>query len=224
MTEGQLESWHSSTYAAEWAGDDVLSNLLELPRRISLALTQDADLDVTHVVDLGSGHGPYLELFLRAFPEATGTWVDSSEAMRDLATERLADFGDRIDFVLGDLEQLDGIDLPQAEVIVTSRVLHHFSPESLQRFYRTVHELVSPGGFFFNLDHIGPPGDWDARYRRIRKQFIGERKQKLAPHRHDYALSDVPDHLGWIAEAGFETPDVPWRTFYTVLLAARHAG
>jgi SAM-dependent methyltransferase len=217
----ELESWHSAEYAAEWTGDDVLEELLDLPRRISAALVADAELDVAHVVDLGSGHGPYLELFLRRFPDARGTWLDSSEAMRGLAEERLGPFGGRVRFVLADVERLDEAPLEPADVVLTSRVLHHFSPEALRHVYRAAHDLLAPGGFFFNLDHVGGPDGWEQRYRRIRPEFTGPRRQPLRPHRHDFPLSPVEEHLGWIAAAGFERPDVPWRTLYTALLAAR---
>ncbi len=31
----------------------------------------------------------------------------------------------------------------------------------------------------------------------------------------------IDDHLAWVEAAGFEHPDVPWRTFYTALIVAR---
>ncbi len=219
--ESGLESFESTEYAAEWVDDDVLADLLDLPRRISAALVTDAGIRVHRVLDIGSGHGPYLALFLRTFPNARGTWTDSSEAMRELAHEPLAEFGDRIEYVLADAERLDEADLKPADVVLTSRVFHHFSPESLQRTYRAVHDLVAPGGFFFNLDHIGPAEGWEARYRRIRPQFTGQRKRPLKPHRHDFPLRPIREHLGWLEQAGFEPPDVPWRTLYTALIAAK---
>jgi SAM-dependent methyltransferase len=221
--EQQIESWESGAYALEWASDDVLAGLLDLPRRISAALVADSGIEVRHVVDLGSGQGTYLECLLRAFPDARGTWVDANEAMRELARERLAGFGERVTYALGDVKELDGLGLDRADVIVSSRVLHHFSAVSLQRLYAAAHGLLTPGGFLFNLDHVSAPGEWDARYRRIRDRFTGSRKRELKPHRHDYALAAPDDHLRWIAGAGFETPDVAWRTFYTVLLVARRA-
>jgi trans-aconitate methyltransferase len=221
VTGEGLGSWLSEDYVAEWVGDDVLADMLTLPRRISAALVADSGLQVSRVADLGSGHGPYLELLLDTFPQASGTWVDSSAAMLEQALAGLARFGDRIEYVLRDLEEIGEADVPPCEVVVSSRVLHHFSPESLQRFYRTAHELVVPGGFFFNLDHVGASAGWEQRYRSIRDQFTGARKRSLQRHRHDYPLSLADDHQRWLAEAGFEAPDLPWRTFYTVLVAAR---
>ena len=221
MTAEQLVSWQSREYVAEWAGDDVLADLLALPRRISVALVADAGLPIRRVIDLGSGAGPYLGVFLRAFADARGTWVDSSEPMQQLARERLEPIVDRVDWVLGDAERLDTLELPRADVVVTSRMAHHFSPESLQRFYGDVFELLEPGGFFFNLDHFGAPPGWEARYRRIREQFTGPRRRELQPHRHDYPLTQIGEHLAWLERAGFEPGDTPWRTFYSALVAAR---
>ena len=84
-----------------------------------------------------------------------------------------------------------------------------------------MHDLVEPGGWLFNLDHFASPEGWEARYRRIRRQFTGQPRRDLPPHRHDHPFQAIPDHLRWIAEAGFEAPDVPWRAFYTALVAAR---
>jgi trans-aconitate methyltransferase len=221
MTTGELGSWHSDDYVTDWIGADVLADLLALPRRLSAALVADSGHSVEHVVDLGAGHGPYLEVFLDAFPGARGTWVDSSDPMQAAARERLTALEDRIDYVLGDVERLGELELGAADVVVTSRVLHHFSPETLRSFYAGVFELLRPGGFFFNLDHFGCPDDWESRYRRIRRHFTGTPKQELPRHRHDFPLREPADHLRWLEAAGFEPPDTPWRAFFSALLAAR---
>jgi ubiquinone/menaquinone biosynthesis C-methylase UbiE len=221
MPTSELESWHSPDYAQQWAAEDVIADMLELPRRISAALVADAGITVAHVLDLGSGPGAYLDLFLRAFPKARGTWIDVSEAMEGMARERLAPFGGRVAYVIGDAERLATLDVRPAEVVISSRALHHFSPESLQGVYRAAFEVVTPGGFVMNLDHVGAPGDWEQVYRRIREQFTGARKQRLKPHRHDYPLSRADEHAAWMEAAGFECADTPWRTFYTALVIAR---
>jgi SAM-dependent methyltransferase len=219
--EQQLASWSSPEFAADWVRQDVLANMLALPRQISAALTVDAEVEVSHVIDLGSGPGAYLETFLDHFPAARGTWIDTSKKMEEVARDRLARFGDRVTYRLGDIERLDVHELDAAEVITTSRVVHHLSPEAIQELYGSVHDLVEPGGFFFNLDHYGSPEGWEPRYRRIRRQFTGPPKRDIPPHRHDFPFSPVPAHLEWLDRAGFRAPDVPWRTFYTALLAAR---
>lgn len=214
-------TWSSEEFVAEWVGQDVLSDMLTLPRQISAALIADAGVPVSHAIDLGAGPGAYLQTLLESFRGARGTWIDTSTTMETVARERLADVGDRVTFRLGDIEALRALELEPAEVVVTSRVVHHLSPESIQDFYRGVHDLLEPGGFFFNLDHFAAPAEWEERYRRIRRQFTGKPKRDIPPHRHDFPFSRIEAHLGWLGEAGFETVDVPWRTFYTALLAAR---
>lgn len=220
----ELGSWKSPDYVGEWLGDDVVADMLVLPRRISLALVEDAGIPVSHVVDLGSGHGPYLELFLEAYPEARGTWVDSSAPMEDAARGRLAHLGDRVRFVLADVRDLAGAEIEPASVVVSSRALHHLAPDELARLYRTLFGLVEPGGFVFDLDHVGAPGDLEQVYRRVRTRFTGARKKRLRPHREPHELARADEHAGWMAAAGFEHPDVPWRMLYTALIAARRAG
>lgn len=221
MTAEPIQTWRSETFVAEWSGDDVLSGMLTLPQQISAALVADAGAPPRHVVDVGSGPGGFLSVFLRAFPQARGTWTDTSGPMEELGRDGLADFGERVTFVLGDAEGLASIPIDRADVVLTSRMLHHFDAESLQRFYRDAFELLEPGGFLFNLDHFGSPSGWEQRYRRIRDQFTGKRKQKLAHHRHEDTMLPLGVNLAWIEAAGFETPDVPWRTFFTALVAAR---
>jgi SAM-dependent methyltransferase len=221
MGAGQIGSWQSAEYVGQWAGEDVLAQLLEMPRQISIALVRDAEIEVTHIIDLGSGEGPYLGELLRVFEGARGTWLDSSEPMLERARETLAEFGDRVTFVVAPAEELAGAGVELADVVVSSRALHHLTPLALARCYCEVHDLLRPGGFLFNLDHVGSSRDWEKRYRRIRNQFTGSRRNNLNPHREDEPLHAVSQHLSWLEEAGFAAVDVPWRFLYTALIAAR---
>jgi SAM-dependent methyltransferase len=199
-----------------------MSSVLELPRRISAALILDADLTVRHVVDLGAGPGAYLDYMLRTFTEARGTWVDGSAAMLELARAELEPLAERITFVVADLERLDRNALGQADVVVTSRALHHLSPASLQATYREITALLTPGGFVFNLDHVGSREDyWQAAYRRLRAELVGRRRTELRPHRQDGPLPPVDQHLEAMAAAGLDHADVPWRLLMTALMVAR---
>ena len=222
MTADQeIESWESGEYAREWARDDVIADLLELPRRIAVALVGDAALDVNHVVDVASGPGAFLVPFLRAFPDARATWIDFSETMRELAEERLGEFEGRVRYVVGDAESLDELGIEPAQVVVSSRAFHHFAPTSLRDVYRAIFRILEPGGFVMNLDHVGAPDDWEQVYRRIRPKFVASRTKSLKPHRHAYPLSRADEHARWMEEAGFGPADTPWRTLYTALTVAR---
>jgi hypothetical protein len=102
--------------------------------------------------------------------------------------------------------------------------VHHFSPEAIQDLYRTIRTLLQPGGFFFNLDHYGSPKGWEDRYRRIRGRFIDRPDRQQRSHPHDHPFSPLHEHLGWLRDAGYAEPDVPWKTFFTALVAAPVPG
>jgi len=221
MGGGQLGSWQSADYVGAWAGDDRMGQLLATPRRLSIALVRDAGLEVGHAVDLGSGEGPYLADVLRAFDRARGTWLDSSEPMLERARASLAELGDRVTFVVAPAEELASAGVGPADLVVSSRALHHLKPDALARAYRDVRGLLRAGGWFFNLDHVGADGDWEERYRRVRDQFTGKRREALQPHREDEPLQRAAEHLRFLADAGFAAVDVPWRMLYTALFAAR---
>jgi SAM-dependent methyltransferase len=199
-----------------------MAPVLEFPRQISKALTIDAGIEIRHVVDLGSGPGTYLHTMLEAFPDATGTWVDGSPAMLEFAREELAPVASRVTFVVAELEQLDIGTLGPADLVVSSRALHHLSPEALASVYRTVATVLRPGGLVFNLDHVGSPDDyWQGSYRRVRDQFVGSRRTPLMPHRQDGPLPTAERHLHLMTAAGLVYADIPWRLLTTALLVAR---
>lgn len=180
-------------------------------------------------MDLGSGPGRYLEVFLEAFPEARGSWVDSSKPMLEEARMRLDSFGDRVTYKMADASRPTELDLPgDVSVILTSRMVHHFSPAEVGSLYGWVFHALSPGGWFFNLDHVGTPARWEARYRAIKAQFTGkggkdDQKKKTSSHRHEHPYSTIDQHLRWLSETGFEVADTPWRLFFSALIAARRA-
>src|SRR5262249_51954620 len=164
MSAGQIGSWQSADYVGRWADEDVLARVLETPRRISLELLADAGADVRHVVDLGSGEGPYLADGRRAYPGARGPWLAPSEPRLERARESLAELVDRVTFLVAPAEELGAAGIEPADLVVSSRALHHLVPDRLARAYPDVHELLSPGGWVFNLDHVGAPRDLDQRH------------------------------------------------------------
>jgi SAM-dependent methyltransferase len=225
--------WREDGYARTWAQQDSYKNLLEFPREMAAVIVGEDNPAPGTIVDIGSGPGDFLAVFLEHFPSARGVWTDASEVMLDLARQRLAPFGDRVEFRLVDMTALPA-DLAgaatagepgKADVITTSRAAHHLDRAGLFRFYADAAARLAPGGWLINLDHIGPagPGDvWDQRLRAARKQFgvVSEG----AKHHHNYPLTSVEDHLQAFGAAGFTDVEVAWRAFFTCLFMGRKAG
>jgi SAM-dependent methyltransferase len=229
--------WRDTDFARGWAQGDSFRDLLDFPRRMAAAIVAGDNPAPATVVDVGAGPGAVLEAFLTQFPRARGIWTDVSAAMLDLAKEKLAPFGDRVEYRIADLTDLASTDLGsaglpgQVDVITTSRAAHHLDSGGLVSFYRSAAARLAPGGWLVNLDHIGPasqagppaaagPDDvWDQRLRAARKRF------GVAPdgpkHHHNYPLTSVQDHLDAFAAAGITDVEVPWRAFYTCLFMGR---
>jgi SAM-dependent methyltransferase len=219
---GRSADWADSGYAASWNAADGLAGLLRLPWQMTGAIVGQ-DRVPRLVMDLGSGPGTFLKVLLDRFPEARGVWVDSSPAMRQQATDVLRPVADRVSFVVGDVSDLAGLDVPHdCDVITNSRVAHHFDPAGLVRFYRQAAERLAAGGWVATLDHVLPGGTWDARLRAVLPEFAGPNAGKPT-HPHYFPYPSVDDHLRSMADAGLDEVQMPWRAFYTCLFLGRRA-
>jgi SAM-dependent methyltransferase len=233
--EQAAAAWRDENFARSWADGDSFRDLLELPRRMAAGIIALDNPAPATIVDIAAGPGAVLAVFLERFPDAKGVWSDASEPMLDLARERLARFGDRVEYVLADMTALDGAGLPDgADIITTSRAAHHLDAGTLTAFYTAAARRLKPGGWLVNLDHIGPasqagpPGAagfdevWDQRLRAARKAFgITSEGPK---HHHNYPLTSVQDHLDALGAAGLSDAEIPWRAFFTCLFMGRKAG
>jgi len=71
-----------------------------------------------------------------------------------------------VGYVVADAAHLAGIDAARdADVVLNSRVAHHFDHDGLVAFYLAAADVLRPNGWLVTLDHILPPGEWDRRYR-----------------------------------------------------------
>jgi SAM-dependent methyltransferase len=212
--------WRETSFARDWAAGDSFRDQLAFPRQMAAVIIAADHPEPGTVVDIGAGPGDFLAVMLEQFPGARGVWTDASEPMLDLARERLAPFGDRVTFEIVDMTALDGSPIPAgAGIITTSRAAHHLDAPGLAEFYTAAGNLLAPGGWLVNLDHIGPPEKWNTRLRAARKQF-GAPSNGPA-HHHNYPLTSVDDHLRALATAGFTDVEVAWRAFFTCLFMAR---
>jgi SAM-dependent methyltransferase len=220
------EIWREADFARDWASNDGLADILEFPRRIAAAVVADDNTAPECVVDIGSGPGAFLAVFLDRFPSARGIWTDVSDAMLDLAKVNLARFNDRVEYRILDMTDLSGGALSGGaipagvNVITTSRAAHHLGRDGLFAFYAQAAALLAPGGWLVNLDHTGPADIWDTRLRAVRKQFVPPASARAA-HHHNYPLTSAADHLDGFAAAGISDVEIVWRAFFTCLFMGR---
>jgi len=219
MASASSTSWAADTTALGWAEGDRLRDLLDLPRRLAVAVAA-ADLgEIRRVVDIGSGPGEFLGVALERCPAAEGTWIDVSPAMEQLARGRLGALVGRVQFTVADLARLgEVVPSGSADLIASSRVTHHLGPGELAGFYQQAAIALRPGGWLANLDHVTIDEPWAGRLRDARTEFAPANR---SGHSHDHPLPTAAQHLDALATAGFTDLDVPWRAFWSVLILAK---
>ena len=220
-------AWNVAEAAQEYVDrtDQESDQRAEAFRAIVGLIPADRDAPI-RVLDIGSGQGTAAAVLLDAFLNAHAVGLDVSEPMREIAGKRMAPYGDRFVYHLGDF--VDG-ELPadltgSFDVALSSRAIHHLPAPKKQLLYKAIFQKLNPNGCFFNLDNA-PPSDpfLRARYREAAYAIRGESFDRNAPPANrpptpGHYWDTVPDHLRFLREAGFESVDCFWRRLAITLI------
>jgi tRNA (cmo5U34)-methyltransferase len=187
------------------------------------------------VLDVGSGYGPVAAAILDAFPNAHAIGMDISDAMMDRGRERMARFGDRFEYMVGDFA--DGT-LPEAaiaagpfDLVVSARAIHHLPAEGMAKLYASIGASVKSGGAFFNMDTASPEDHaHDEMFRKARRSGeTAPRPTYRSPDQqaHDSLLhhsdASLQKHFDWLHAAGFTTVDCFWKLMNRALIGGYKA-
>ncbi len=198
------------------------SEALRRPWQIAATVIGLSETSVRTVLDVASGPGGFLQLLLGEFPAAHGMWLDASEVMLEEARSRLADLGDRVEYHVGDILDLDRVCAPgSVDVVTTSRATHHLTVADLGRFYEQAATVLRPGGWVANWDNVTSGGEWDGLLRSVRAKLRGGARDAAPGHPHVHRSPTVEEHLSAMQAAGLADPQEIWREFVTVLVMAR---
>jgi tRNA (cmo5U34)-methyltransferase len=178
------------------------------------------------ILDIGSGHGVLAAAVLDAFPDATAIGLDISAPMMEEGRQRMARFGERFRYHEGDFA--DGAlpsDLPGPfDVTVSSRAIHHITPEAKRRLFADVFQRTAPGGCFFDIDNMRPRDDFLRQlYRRVPDPTVPARMQSQPtaerPAGGREHTDPVAEQLTWLREAGFAHVDCFWKRLGRSMIA-----
>lgn len=216
------DTW-SEEVAAAWLAADNVAGMLELPRKIAASVISLSG-GIERVLDIASGPGTFLKVFLDTFPHSRGIWQDGSDTMLREAKLHLANYSERVSWNIGNMAEIasSGIE-PGLDVVLTSRASHHMTPEELNSFYLDIATLIRPGGWLVNLDHVQMPAPWEDEFRTARNHVV-KRNESADPnsgHKHDRKAPFLHHHLDSLRDAGFGQIVTGWQAFYTYLLIAR---
>lgn len=192
----------------------------ELPQRaegleVMLALVPGAP---GRILDIGTGPGLLASMLLDRFPSAQAVGLDVSEPMRDIAQVRMAGYGERFSFVLGDF--VEG-ELPASgpfDLAVSSRAIHHIPASLKQRLYTSVFSALAPGGAFFNLDSVAPGEGLRDVFREANARLSGRPVSERHGPTPGHYFDSVADHLSFLRQAGFTQVDCFWKRLGSALV------
>ena len=173
-----------------WDPETYLQDLLqEVPSYLELqqqTVAAAADVDAEAILELGIGTGETARRILESHPKARLTAIDSSEEMLGRARQ----------VVNGDLRLARLQDpLPEGpfDLVVSALAVHHLDAPGKQDLFRSVADVLHPGGTFVLGDLVVPDNAADV----------------VTEIDWDYDLPDrLDDQLQWLRDAGLEAETV----------------
>jgi tRNA (cmo5U34)-methyltransferase len=234
--------WKSETLVANFlsgvrGGIPYAADQIAMMLRIAAA----GERTVARFLDLGSGDGALAAAVLSWFPGAEATLVDFSSPMMDAARARLGGGDSRHRFVLADFGQPDWTDAvadrAPFDLVVSGYAIHHQPDEGKRRVYQEVYELLAPGAFFINVEHVRPATRWleqvadelmiDSIHAYHDRTGSGKSREQVARdhvHRPDKAaniLTPVEDQCNWLREIGYQDVDCYFKVLELAVFGGR---
>lgn len=198
----------------------------DLHRMATILLSENAPADARILV-VGAGGGLELRAMARLRPDWRFVGVDPAEPMIAIAHETTAEFSDRIELVVGTVDQLDLSLFDGATCLLT---LHFLEREDRLATLREIHRRLRPGSILACAHHcaIAPdPAAWIARsivFARGSTYPDGTAVEASSAMMGRVTLLAPDEEEGLLREAGFA--DV--KEFYSALsfrgfIGVRHA-
>lgn len=178
---------------------------------------------IENFLDLGCGDGILGQSILQQYPQAKGVFLDFSDAMIDVTKTKLSHSHNQVEFILQDFGKPEwGESLKQHapfDVIVSGFAIHHQPDTRKKEIYQEIYELLKPGGFFLNLEHVSSLNNGvekifnelfiDSLYEYHQKQGNHQTREEIAqnyynrPDKVANILAPVELQCDWLREVGF---------------------
>lgn len=208
---------------------------------VMLSILKSRPAPVQNFMDLGCGDGFLGAAVLGSYPSSRGVFVDFSRPMLDMAREHLRDAQGQLTFLdldYGDPSWVKSVSphLP-FDTVVSGLSIHHQPDERKHSLYRDIYSLLSPGGWFINIEHIAPASQLNTDlfnnhvvdgYYAIEQRSGGKRtREEMAdvflkrPDKDANKLQSLEIQCGWLRELGYEQVDCYFRIYELAVFAGR---
>ena len=198
------------------------------------------------ILDLGCGDGILGHALLDAYATHPAVVLaDFSPPMLDAARARFDRHSAAVHFVSLDYANRDWPALVSApplprlyDVIVSGFSIHHQPDVVKRRIYADIHDLLTPGGIFLNLEHVASASRWgevqfeayfiDALYcyhaprGKTRGQVAADFYHR--PDKDANRLAPLELQLQWLREIGFRHVDCFFKVFELALFGGIKAN
>jgi ubiquinone/menaquinone biosynthesis C-methylase UbiE len=190
------------------------------------------------VLDIGAGYGAFAAAVLERFPQATAVGLDFSEPMIAVGRERMARFGERFSYHIGDIAPgLLPRDLPAPyDAAVASASILHLPRELKRRMYGELFRVLNPGGCFFNVEWVAPANEemqawYQAHGERERQRLYSQAEPpqnahelmlqhhfESDAHQRHHHLETEADQVAALRAAGFVHVDCFYKRLLQTLI------
>ena len=192
-----------------------------------VVMTILASHPMKRVLVVGAGTGTETILLAKRYPELEIVAIDPSEAMLEVARQKLARENLKADVRVGFLEQFD--DLTDFDAVVMIGVLHHLeSKEQQVTMLREIGSRLKPGGLLISGAQVGPMSDplrraaWEQRWRDfgMPEEEVEMRRHKVA----EIVALDTDEFRGWLVQSGFSHHERVFSSLFFEVWACSHKG
>jgi len=211
---------------------------------VMLTLLATREQPVRSFIDLGCGDGILGAALLDKYSKSQGVMADFSDPMLEQARIQLKEYESQLEFV--NLDYADpawvdavGVNAP-FDAIVSRYSIHHQPDERKRVIYKDIFNLLSPGGWFINIEHILPAATLatdllnrhiiDGRYAIEVQNGGSKTQQEIAdifinrPDKESNLLTPVETQCDWLREIGFEQVDCYFRIYELAVFAGRRSN
>lgn len=194
----------------------------------------------SRVLDLGCGDGTLGRLLMELHPGARAVFVDFSDPMLEAARKRLAG-ASRARIVKADFGTPRWLDEVAVEgpldVVVSGFAIHHQPDHRKVKLYAEIHDLLSPGGVFLNLEHVAsasPSGthlfdeffidhlhEYHSRSTPDADRETTADTYYRRPDKQENILAPVEEQCEWLRRIGYVDVDCFFKVFELALFGGR---
>jgi tRNA (cmo5U34)-methyltransferase len=241
METYRAEVWKLSPIVERYLGLRADLPLAQEQIGVMLAILATRTEPVSRFLDLGCGDGILGAALLGSYPESRGVLADFSEPMLAQARERLQEFALQLEFLNLDYADPAWVEAVQHagpfDAIVSGYSIHHQPDERKKAIYAGIFDLLQPGGWFVNIEHIAPASTVakslfenhfiDALYTRDSQSGGAQTREQVAkafldsPERAANILTPVDAQCDWLRGMGFEEVDCYCRIYELAVFAGR---